>query len=180
MLGSRSKFIVPGRKEGDVVKNKPILAGKYSSIASDVHFGKHVKVYGYTNLYGCVLEDDCQIGAFVEIQKDVIIGKRARIQSHSFICSGIMIGDDAFIGHHVTFVNDRHPTAEKARNKRWRLERTTVGKGASIGSGSTILCGLTIGEKAVVGAGSVVVKDVPPGVTVVGNPARILKQKRSR
>lgn len=146
----------------------------FVNVSDDVKLGRNVSIYEFVNLYGCEIGDETQIGAFVEIQRDAIVGRRVRIQSHTFICSGVRIEDDVFIGHNVTFINDRHPTAEKARNKTWKLEAVCVKKGASIGSGSTILCGVTIGANAVIGAGSVVTHDVPSDVVVCGNPARVL------
>lgn len=150
---------------------------RFVQIADDVRLGKNVIIYEFVNLYGCEIGDDTQIGTFVEIQKDAVIGKRVRIQSHTFICSGVQIEDDVFIGHQVTFINDRYPTACKAREDTWTLEGITVKKGASIGSGATILCGVTIGEEAVIGAGSVVTHDVNPKTTVAGNPARPIHKK---
>ena len=147
---------------------------QFVNIADDVKLGKDVILYEFVNLYGCVIGDETQVGAFVEIQKGAKIGRRVRVQSHTFICEGVTIGDGVFIGHNVTFINDRHPTVEKTRRGTWKLERTIVKKGASIGSGSVILCGLTIGEGAVVGAGSVVTRDVAAHTTVAGNPARKL------
>ena len=144
---------------------------RFVNIADDVRLGKNVVLYEFVNLYGCDIGDDTQIGTFVEIQKDAVVGCRVRIQSHTFICSGVHIEDDVFIGHHVTFINDRYPQAATARTGNWKLEGITVKRGASIGSGATILCGVTIGEEAVVGAGSVVTRDVGPRTTVFGNPA---------
>lgn len=149
---------------------------RFINISPDVRLGKNVVIYEFVNLYGCDIGDDTQIGTFVEIQKEAVIGRRVRIQSHTFICSGVKIEDDVFIGHNVTFINDRHPTAPKAREGKWTLERITVKKGASIGSGAVILCGITIGEDSVVGAGSVVTRDVAAKTTVVGNPAKCLQK----
>ncbi len=132
--------------------------------------GKNVQVFSHVNLYGCEIGDNTKIGAFVEIQKGVKIGKNCKISSHSFICEGVTINDDVFIGHSVTFTNDKYPRAKG----HWKLQQTVVAQGASIGSGSTILCGLTIGRLALVGAGSVVTKNVAAKTTVAGNPARIL------
>jgi len=134
--------------------------------------GKNVKIYDFVNLYECEIGDDTQIGAFVEIQKGVKIGKRCRIQSHSFLCEGLTIENDVFIGHGVMFINDNNPTIEKTLAKTWTLESVLVKKGTAIGSNATILGGVVIGESAVVGAGSVVTKNVPAKVTVVGNPAK--------
>ena len=153
-------------------------------IAPDVVLGKDVKVWAFANLYGCTIGDDSMVGAYVEIQAGVTVGKRCRIQSHTFICEGISIQDDVFVGHGVMFINDAHPRAVNARGKPqtredWgdRLQSTLVKRGASIGSNATILGGITIGEDSIVGAGAVVTKDVPAGATVVGNPARILEKK---
>ena len=154
-------------------------------IDKDVKIGKSVKFHGFVNIYGCDIGDDTRIGCFVEIQKGVKIGSRCKISSHSFICQGVTIDDEVFIGHGVMFCNDLSPKAtgskgEVLKDGDWRCLQTHVGNGASIGSGSTILAGVVIGCKAVVGAGSVVTKNVPPGVTVVGNPAcniEVLKQR---
>jgi UDP-2-acetamido-3-amino-2,3-dideoxy-glucuronate N-acetyltransferase len=149
-------------------------------ISPDVKLGKDVKIYEFANLYGCDIGDNTKIGAFVEIQKGARIGKNCKISSHTFICEGVFIEDSVFIGHNVTFINDRYPRAT-ARDGRlqteddWTCVPTTVKKGASIGSSATLLCGITVGENAVVGAGSVVTKDVPPNTVVAGNPAKILK-----
>jgi len=149
-------------------------------IASDVKLGQRVTIYAFTNLYGCQIGDDVKIGTFVEIQKGARVGNRCKISSHSFLCEGVTLEDEVFIGHGVTFINDRFPRATSAEGALqteadWKCVPTLVKRGASIGSGSTILCGVTIGARAVVGAGSVVTKDVPAGVVVAGNPARILR-----
>lgn len=149
-------------------------------IAADVKLGVGVKIYDFTNLYGCEIGDDTKIGTFVEVQKGVRIGRRCKISSHSFVCEGVTIQDEVFIGHNVTFINDRFPRATNGQGllqteQDWKCEPTLVKRGASIGSSATILCGVTIGENATVGAGSVVTKDVPPNAVVAGNPARILK-----
>lgn len=149
-------------------------------IAEDVVLGKRVWVPRpeLVNLYGCTIGDDTRIGAFVEIQRDVVIGKRCKISSHTFICSGVTIQDEVFVGHNVTFVNDRYPRAtidgRPQGPEDWTLIPTLVERGASIGSGATILCGVTIGAGALVGAGAVVTKDVPAGAVVVGVPARVI------
>jgi UDP-2-acetamido-3-amino-2,3-dideoxy-glucuronate N-acetyltransferase len=145
----------------------------------EVEFGEGAKVYSFTNLYGCEVGEGSQIGTFVEIQAGAKIGARCKIQSHTFICEGVTIEDGAFVGHGVTFVNDKRPRATAADGglqtaDDWELELTVVGEGASIGSGATILGGVTIGAGALVGAGAVVTRDVEPGATVVGNPARPL------
>jgi acetyltransferase-like isoleucine patch superfamily enzyme len=155
----------------------------YRCIAPNVKLGQRVKIYAFTNLYGCEIGDDVKIGTFVEIQKGVRVGNRCKISSHSFLCEGVTLEEEVFIGHGVTFINDRFPRATTAGGRLqteadWACVPTTVKKGASIGSGATILCGLTIGESATVGAGSVVTKDVPPGAVVAGNPARVLKKRK--
>jgi len=152
----------------------------YQRIAPDVKLGQGVKVFAFTNLYGCEIGDESKIGAFVEIQKGVRVGKRCKISSHSFLCEGVTIEDEVFVGHNVTFINDRYPRATNADGSSqteadWACVSTTVKRGASIGSGTTILCGLVIGERATVGAGSVVTRDVPEGAVVAGNPARLLR-----
>lgn len=153
----------------------------YQRIASDVKLGQRVKIYAFTNLYGCEIGDDVKIGTFVEIQKGAKVGNRCKISSHSFICEGVTIEDEVFIGHGVTFINDRFPRATNAdgspqTEEDWMCVPTVVRRGASIGSGATILCGVVIGERATIGAGSVVTKDVPEGAVVAGNPARMLRQ----
>ena len=152
----------------------------YQRIASDVKLGKNVQLHGFVNLYGCEIGDDVKIGTFVEIQKGAKIGNRCKISSHTFICEGVTLEDEVFVGHGVTFTNDRYPRAanENGRlqtEKDWHCVQTVVKQGASIGSGATLLCGISIGEKAMIGAGSVVTKDVPAGVVVAGNPARVMK-----
>jgi acetyltransferase-like isoleucine patch superfamily enzyme len=152
----------------------------YQRIAPDVKVGQRVKIFAFTNLYGCEIGDDTKIGTFVEIQKGARIGRRCKVSSHTFICEGVCVEDEVFIGHGVTFINDRFPRATNAdgslqTDADWECVPTVVKKGASIGSGATILCGLTVGERAVVGAGSVVTKDVPEGAVVAGNPARLLR-----
>ena len=148
--------------------------------SKDVILGKDVKIYDFTNLYGCSIGDESKIGTFVEIQKGSTIGKRCKISSHSFICRGVIIEDEVFIGHNVTFINDLYPRSTTAkgeiqRDNDWSCIPTVIKKGASIGSSSTILCGLTIGENAIIGAGSVVTHDVPAGTIVAGNPAQKLR-----
>lgn len=151
----------------------------YLSIAPDVKLGNGVKLSKFINLYGCEIGDETKIGAFVEIQKNASIGKRCKISSHTFICEGVAIEDNVFIGHSVTFINDSYPRAttdgKLQTEADWKVEPTVVKKGASIGSGSTILCNVSIGENAIVGAGSVVTKDVPPHSIVAGNPAKLLR-----
>ncbi len=153
---------------------------KYVVIAEDVRLGKDVKIFNFVNLYGCEIGDGTKIGTFVEIQKGATIGKNCKISSHTFICEGVHIEDHCFIGHNVTFINDKYPKAVNPNgtlksDEDWSCVHTHVRKGASIGSSSTILCGITIGEGAVIGAGAVVTKDVPPGAVVAGIPAKIIK-----
>lgn len=153
---------------------------QFQQIAPDVKLGKHVKLFQFINLYGCEIGDYTKVGAFVEIQKNAQIGKHCKISSHSFICEGVTIEDEVFIGHGVIFINDMYPRAtneggELQTQEDWKVEPILVKKGASIGSNCTILSNVTIGEKAIVGAGSVVTRDVPPRTIVAGNPARILR-----
>lgn len=157
--------------------NSPVSA--LASISPDVKLGEGVQVFAFANLYGCEIGDETKIGAFVEIQRGVRVGARCKISSHSFVCEGVVIEDGVFVGHHVVFTNDRHPSAvthsgELMVKGQWSLEQTLVQRRASVGSGAVILPGVTIGEGAIIGAGSVVTKDVPPLTTVVGNPARVL------
>jgi len=152
----------------------------YQCIAPDVKLGKNVKLSKFINLYGCEIGDESKIGAFVEIQKNASVGERCKISSHTFICEGVTIEDNVFIGHGVMFINDSFPraTADDGNLQTeadWKVERTVVKKGASIGSGATILSNVSIGENAIVGGGSVVTKDVPPSSIVAGNPARVLR-----
>ena len=147
-------------------------------IIKNVKFGQNVRVFHFVNLYGCEIQDETTVGSFVEIQKNALIGKRCKIGSHSFICEGVTIQDDVFIGHHVVFINDKYPITQiegkVTTDGDWRPVATHVERGASIGSGATILCGIRIGEEAIVGAGSVVTHDVPAGAVVAGNPAKLL------
>jgi UDP-2-acetamido-3-amino-2,3-dideoxy-glucuronate N-acetyltransferase len=150
-------------------------------IASSVILGENVSLQDFINLYGCRIGDNTKIGPFVEIQKNVTVGRNCKIQSHSFICEGVSIADEVFVGHGVMFTNDRYPHAATAEGglqteADWELVPTVIQKGASIGSNATILCGLTVGEGAIVGAGSVVTKDVPAHTIVAGNPARIIRK----
>jgi UDP-2-acetamido-3-amino-2,3-dideoxy-glucuronate N-acetyltransferase len=154
---------------------------RWQRIAPDVKLGWDVKLYDFVNLYGCEIGDGTKIGTFVEIQKGARIGRNCKISSHSFICEGVTIEDDVFVGHHVVFINDRYPRATTQNGRmqteeNWQVVPTYVGRGASIGSGAVILCGITIGEGAIVGAGSVVTHDVHPGTIVAGNPARLIRQ----
>jgi len=152
---------------------------EFVCIAPDVKLGKDVKLSKFINLYGCEVGDNTKIGAFVEIQKKATIGRNCKISSHTFVCEGVTIEDDVFVGHSVTFINDSYPRATAGGQLQteadWKVETTVVKRGASIGSGSTILSRVTIGENAIVGAGSVVTKDVPANAIVAGNPAKLLR-----
>jgi acetyltransferase-like isoleucine patch superfamily enzyme len=154
-------------------------------IAADVRLGTNVRIYDFVNLYGCTIGDYTKIGAFVEIQKGARIGRHCKVSSHTFICEGVTIEDNVFIGHNVTFINDAYPRATKENGELqtetdWVCLPTLVKRGASIGSGATLLGGITIGDNAIVGAGSVVTKDVPPNTIVAGNPARVLREIHSK
>jgi acetyltransferase-like isoleucine patch superfamily enzyme len=153
---------------------------EYQCIAPSVKLGKDVKLSKFINLYGCEIGDGTKIGAFVEIQKNSTVGKNCKISSHTFVCEGVSIEDGVFIGHNVAFINDSYPRAvtedgQMQTEADWKVERTTIRKGASVGSGSTILANVTVGENALVGAGSVVTKDVPSNAIVAGNPAKVLR-----
>ena len=150
-------------------------------IAPDVKMGENVKCFAFVNLYGCEIGDNSKIGTFVEIQKGAVIGRNCKVQSHTFICEGVTIEDDCFIGHNVTFINDRFPRATAQggalqTEEDWEVVPTLIKRGASVGSSATILCGITIGEGAIIGAGSVVTKNVEPYTIVAGNPARLLRK----
>lgn len=156
------------------------MSNGYQCIAEDVKLGSNVRLSRFINLYGCEIGDETKVGAFVEIQKNAKVGKRCKISSHSFICEGVTIEDNVFVGHGVTFVNDSYPRAttisgDLQTESDWKVETTIVKKGASIGSGVTILANVCIGENSIVGAGSVVTKDVPTNAIVAGNPARVLR-----
>jgi acetyltransferase-like isoleucine patch superfamily enzyme len=155
--------------------------GEYCRIAADVQMGKHVSIHAFVNLYGCSIGDNSRIGAFVEIQKNAFIGSNVKVSSHTFICEGVTIEDGVFIGHNVSFINDKYPRATNGEGlpqseADWGVVKTVVKRGASIGTGTTILCGVTIGENAIIGAGSVVTRDVPDNVIVAGNPARMMRR----
>jgi acetyltransferase-like isoleucine patch superfamily enzyme len=157
-----------------------MLMGDFTRVAADVKLGRDVRIYAFVNLYGCEIGDESKIGTFVEIQKGARIGRRVKISSHSFICEGVVIEDGVFIGHGVMFTNDKYPRAtaesgELQTEADWVCVPTLVQREASVGSNATILCGVTIGEGAIVGAGSVVTRDVPPRAIVAGNPARVLR-----
>jgi len=150
------------------------------NIAPDVQLGANVKIYDFVNLYGCKIGDNTKVGTFVEIQKGADIGKNCKISSHTFICEGVTIEEGVFVGHNVTFINDKYPSStaedgELQTEDDWDCVPTLIKKGAAIGSSATLLCGITVGENAIVGAGSVVTRDVPSNVVVAGNPARIIK-----
>lgn len=148
---------------------------------NNVKLGENVKIFDFVNLYGCSIGDNTKVGTFVEIQKNASIGKNCKISSHTFICEGVHIGNNVFVGHNVTFINDKHPRAANPDGTMqteadWKVIETFIKDGASIGSSSTIMCGITIGENAIVGAGAVVTKDVPPNTIVAGVPAKIIRK----
>jgi acetyltransferase-like isoleucine patch superfamily enzyme len=154
---------------------------EYCRIAPDVKLGENVMIYAFVNLYGCSIGDNSRVGTFVEIQKNASIGRNVKVSSHTFVCEGVTIEDDVFVGHNVSFINDKYPRATNGRGTPqteadWGVVKTLVKRGASIGTSATILCGVTIGENAVIGAGSVVTRDVPADAVVAGNPARPVKK----
>ena len=155
--------------------------GEFCVVAPDVKLGRDVVIYHFVNLYGCEIGDGTKVGSFVEIQKNVRVGRNCKVSSHTFICEGVTVEDEVFIGHGVNFINDKYPRATDGggalqTEADWRVVPTTIGRGASIGTGATILCGVRVGERATVGAGSVVTRDVPPGAVVAGNPARVIRE----
>jgi acetyltransferase-like isoleucine patch superfamily enzyme len=161
-----------------------MVNAEFARIAPDVKLGRDVKIYAFVNLYGCEIGDETKIGTFVEIQKGAKIGSRVKISSHSFICEGVTIEDEVFVGHGVMFINDKYPRAATSTGQiqteaDWVCVPTLIEHGASVGSNATILCGVTIGEHAIVGAGSVVTRNVPPRSVVAGNPARIIRNLES-
>jgi acetyltransferase-like isoleucine patch superfamily enzyme len=154
---------------------------EFCRVAPDVNLGRNVRLHAFVNLYGCTIGDNTKIGTFVEIQKNAHIGRNVKISSHTFICEGVTIEDEVFVGHNVSFINDKYPRATAAGGELqteadWQVVETRVKRGASIGTSATILCGVTIGENAVVGAGSVVTHDVPDNAVVAGNPARVMRK----
>jgi len=158
------------------------MTGQFCLIAPDVKLGRDVVIHNFVNLYGCEIGDGSKIGSFVEIQKDAVIGRNCKISSHSFICEGVTIEDEVFVGHGVVFINDKYPRATTdggnlQTEADWKVVPTLIKRAASIGSGATILCGVTIGAQAIVGAGAVVTKDVPAGSIIAGNPAKILDSR---
>jgi acetyltransferase-like isoleucine patch superfamily enzyme len=161
-----------------------MVTAEFARISSDVKLGRDVKIFAFVNLYGCEIGDESKIGTFVEIQKGAKIGCHVKISSHTFICEGVTIEDEVFIGHGVMFINDKYPRAATSTGQLqteadWVCTPTLIKHGASIGSNATILCGVTVGENAIVGAGSVVTHDVPPGTVVAGSPARIMRNIES-
>ena len=155
--------------------------GDYCRITPDVKLGQNVAIHAFVNLYGCSIGDNSRVGAFVEIQKNAHIGKNVKVSSHTFICEGVTIEDDVFVGHNVSFINDKYPRATTEggtpqAEADWSVIKTVVKRGASIGTSTTILCGITIGENAIIGAGSVVTHDVPANALVAGNPARMMRK----
>ena len=162
-----------------------LVTGEFCIVAPDVRLGRDVRIFHFVNLYGCEIGDNTKIGSFVEIQKGARVGSNCKVSSHTFICEGVHVEDEVFIGHGVNFINDKYPraTAESGALQTeadWQVVPTHVGRGTSIGTGATILCGIQIGEGAIIGAGSVVTRDVPAGAVVAGNPARIIKDENRK
>jgi acetyltransferase-like isoleucine patch superfamily enzyme len=158
-----------------------VTSGEFCRVAPDVKLGQNVRIHAFVNLYGCEIGDETRIGAFVEIQKGATIGSNCKISSHTFICEGVTIESEVFVGHGVTFINDRYPRATNGAGQLqseadWSCQNTVIKRGASIGSGVTLLGGITIGENAIIGAGSLVTKDVPANTIVAGNPAKVLRE----
>jgi acetyltransferase-like isoleucine patch superfamily enzyme len=173
------------RNIDDVATADIAAAADYTRIAPDVKLGDNVCIFAFVNLYGCSIGDNSKIGTFVEIQKNATVGANVKVSSHSFICEGVTIEDDVFIGHNVSFINDKYPRSttgdgQLQTESDWQVVRTVVRRGASIGTSSTILCGVTIGEEAIVGAGSVVTRDVAPRTVVAGNPAKVIRKLEAR
>lgn len=165
----------------EVYAESETLSPAYSRIARDVKLGKNVRIFGLVNLYGCSIGDNSKIGAFVEIQKNASIGANVKVSSHTFVCEGVIIEDNVFVGHNVSFINDKYPRSVSSQGNLqtesdWQVVKTLVRRGASIGTSTTILCGVTIGEDAIIGAGSVVTRDVAPRTVVAGNPARLIRR----
>jgi UDP-2-acetamido-3-amino-2,3-dideoxy-glucuronate N-acetyltransferase len=174
---------LPARSQIQTEQLPGFMPGQFCVIAPDVKLGRDVKIHHFVNLYGCEIGDASTIGSFVEIQKRARVGRNCKISSHSFICEGVTLEDEVFIGHGVTFINDKYPratidTGALQTERDWTVIPTVVKHGASIGSNATILCGVTIGERAIVGAGAVVTSDVPAGVTFAGNPARAISETK--
>jgi len=173
------------RNIDDVAAADIAAAEDYTRIAPDVKLGDNVRIFAFVNLYGCSIGDNSKIGTFVEIQKNATVGVNVKVSSHSFICEGVTIEDDVFIGHNVSFINDKYPRSTTGNGQLqtesdWQVVKTVVRRGASIGTSATILCGVTIGEEAIVGAGSVVTRDVAPRTVVAGNPAKVIRKSEAR
>ena len=178
-------WLEPSHNLGGEIPTEIAARADYSRIAPDVKLGANVRIFGFVNLYGCSIGDNSKIGTFVEIQKNAAVGANVKVSSHTFICEGVTIEDDVFIGHNVSFINDKYPhsTTENGQlqtDSDWQVLKTIVRRGASIGTSSTILCGVTIGEEAMVGAGSVVTRDVAARTVVAGNPAKLIRTLEAR
>jgi UDP-2-acetamido-3-amino-2,3-dideoxy-glucuronate N-acetyltransferase len=174
-------WLETSRNSNGVTSADIVVSADYARVAPDVKLGTNVRVLGFVNLYGCSIGDNSKIGTFVEIQKNATVGANVKVSSHTFICEGVTIEDDVFIGHNVSFINDKYPRSTTANGQLqtesdWQVVKTVVRRGASIGTSSTILCGVTIGEDATVGAGSVVTRDVAPRTVVAGNPAKLIRK----